>query len=67
MKYTVDGTRYTTIREGAQVEVKADDVMEVQKQGYDVQILVGAIPAVRLSTDGESVWCSTEHLVGGGL
>ena len=38
-----------------------DALMEVQKQGYDVQILIDAIGdlpilAVRLSRDGESVW-----------
>ena len=44
----------------------------LREQGYDVQILIDAIgdlpiPAVRLSRDGESVWCGTEHLVGSGL
>jgi hypothetical protein len=49
-----------------------DALTEVQRQGFDVQILIDAIgdlpiPAVRLSRDGESVWCGTEHLVGSGL
>ncbi len=49
-----------------------DALREVQKQEYDVQILIDAIgdlpiPAVRLSRDGESVWCGTEHLVGSSL
>ena len=36
MKYTVDGTRYTTIREGAQVEVEADDERQAAEKAQEL-------------------------------
>ena len=36
MKYTVDGTRYTTIREGAQVKVEADDERQAAERAQEL-------------------------------
>jgi hypothetical protein len=36
MKYTVDGTRYTTVRDTAQVEVEADDERQAAERAQDL-------------------------------